>query len=587
MPTGSTSFNFLVEWAWDIISYFSRDEIIVPINYHDQIEKLKTTLISDTSGIINSVLDFAIDCASVDLIVETKNPNVTDVIDTWFDKINYSLRGKVPTGLRALEKEYYRERWKNSSFLVLRTQWEDFKIDNISYSLPTKMWFVDGANIIVEDGDKKNRIIGEEKYYIKIDDDIKKPLPSNKDELIFVQKPFSSWSELYPTPFLFQRGIYKNLKLYDLMNQKGERIIAKALEYLLLMKKGSEGLALKGLPEYTYSGEDLQKASEDLQKIIKKTKHRRGTPTYTTNFDTSLEHLIPDYKRAISSDLYAPIEKRILAGLGLVEIVEGTTSTRREGILNPKPFITEVETGVKDFISLMSDVIKEIIDRNSSSHQKYFSDSMEIDLHYPAIKSFVDDSLRQHLRSMYDRGVISKQTYSEVVGGTDFDIEIKRRTQETKDKLDIKMYAPIIDNREGVGIDLPGEPGKEPKLKTITPKPKPNIQQPVGAPKDTIPTSKKGPEAKNFKGEFEDEEEYDGTDTEFLEALDDFTNDYEEAPYKTNKDLPPAVQKHPAGAQKAFREAFNNALEHYKNETTAFKVAWSVLKKWMKNHKGD
>jgi cation transport regulator len=89
-------------------------------------------------------------------------------------------------------------------------------------------------------------------------------------------------------------------------------------------------------------------------------------------------------------------------------------------------------------------------------------------------------------------------------------------------------------------------------------------------------------EAKNYKG---DTEPYERTDTEFLEALEEFAKVYEEAPYKTNKDLPPAIQKYPGGAQKAFREAFNNALEHYKNETTAFKVAWAVLKRYLKDYK--
>jgi len=58
--------------------------------------------------------------------------------------------------------------------------------------------------------------------------------------------------------------------------------------------------------------------------------------------------------------------------------------------------------------------------------------------------------------------------------------------------------------------------------------------------------------------------------------------DFEEAPYKRNEDLPPAVRKYPSGAQTAFRKAWMNAYKQYKDEATAFKVAWSVLNKHTK-----
>ncbi len=61
-------------------------------------------------------------------------------------------------------------------------------------------------------------------------------------------------------------------------------------------------------------------------------------------------------------------------------------------------------------------------------------------------------------------------------------------------------------------------------------------------------------------------------------------------PYKTIDDLPDSVRKNlPNHAQGIFLEAFNNAWDEYKNpeerrgnisrEETAFKVAWSAVKK--------
>jgi len=52
---------------------------------------------------------------------------------------------------------------------------------------------------------------------------------------------------------------------------------------------------------------------------------------------------------AINDTIYAPIEKRILAGLGLIDIVTGTSSSRRESLLNPKPFVAEIKQGIEDF----------------------------------------------------------------------------------------------------------------------------------------------------------------------------------------------------------------------------------------------
>ena len=502
--TDRKALNPLLRWLWDLLSFYSVEEIRVPTEYHEQVVSIKELLRSDTSGLINSIMDFSINCAQVEFNVESDSEPVAELMENWFDSINMSLLGRVPTGLTALSKQYYQERWKNSSFIVLRTIWENVTIEGTTFNMPTKMWFVDGANLVCVD-DSESRIIGNEKYYIKIDDKQKKVLPASKEELIFVQKPFSSWSDIYPTPFLIQRGVWKNLMFFNLINKKGEKLVGKALEYLLLMKKGTEGLALHGNADYTYSKDDLEKAKDDLKGMLQDNKTDPGTPLYATNFDTSLEHIMPDYNKVFNKELYIPLERRILAGLGLIEIVEGVASTRRESILNPRPFIAEIQGGVKDFSCLMSDVMQEIKNRNEKNHPKYFG--KEIELHYTPIKEFVSDSLRDHFRSMYDRGVLSRETYLEVVGDVDLDIEYTRRKTETDRDMNIVMYPPIVDNREGTGADFP-EDGKPPKLKVLTPKPKtpavPGV--PVAAPnaKETVPVAKKSVEKKNFKGEVAD-----------------------------------------------------------------------------------
>jgi cation transport regulator len=51
-------------------------------------------------------------------------------------------------------------------------------------------------------------------------------------------------------------------------------------------------------------------------------------------------------------------------------------------------------------------------------------------------------------------------------------------------------------------------------------------------------------------------------------------------PYQSLDDLPEAVKDHlPHHAQEIFKEAFNSASKEYKEEETAFKVAWSAVEK--------
>ena len=117
-------------------------------------------------------------------------------------------------------------------------------------------------------------------------------------------------------------------------------------------------------------------------------------------------------------------------------------------------------------------------------------------LHYTPIKAFIDQNLRDHLRSCYDRGVISKQTYAEVVGQVDIDIEATRRKTEKEEKLDDLFYPPVITNQE----QHPNDTSKQP----LKPVPVSVVKEPV-AKKENIPSDKKGPEAKNYKGAIEEE----------------------------------------------------------------------------------
>lgn len=520
--------NPLLSWLWDMVSMYSTEEILVPTEYHEQVVKIKEVMKSDLSGIVNSVLDFGITAASVDYTIETNNLELSKLTDTWFKRINADLRGRVPTGIKALAKEYFRERWKNSSFLVLRTLWDDVEFGGTKLYLPTRMWFVDGLNVYVEDGDK-TRVIGQEDYFLKLNGNTQTPIPNVKNELIYIQKPFDPWYSVYPIPFIIQRGLYKNLKLFDNLNKKSEKIIGKALEYLFMIKKGTEALAKEGKAEFIYSADDLTKLKDDLKTTINKAKTEAGTPIYATNFDTEIEHVIPEYTRALSKELYAPIEKRLLCGLGLVDIVDSTSTNRKESILNPKPFIAEVESGIEDFSRLITDVFETIVDKNKLAHPKYFSENSDMQLHYTPIKYFISDSIRDHLRSMYDRGDLSRQTYTEVVGNCDIDIEEKRKKTEKSKGYESTFYPPPITNvEEQYKMQAKYASEQSNSLPTNTKKVN-----------EKLPDSKKGLEGQNFKSSLEEEPEELGTivkEKDGYHVISEKTGKNLGGPYKTRKE---------------------------------------------------
>ena len=461
-----------------LLSIFSAEQIVMPGDFYSQSHSIHNLLKSDGSGLVNSLLDYAMSCGQVNFSVETSNSNLSHILNGWMRNINNSLRGKIPTGIGALAKEYYRERWKESSLIVLRTLWED--VDG--FILPTKLWFASGRDIKIEDNSTSVEL-GSERYYIQISKDKKIKLPTSKDEQIYVQRPYEAWGVKYPTPFLFRRGIYYNLKFLDILNKKGSNVLGKALEYLMMMKKGNAELAAKGNTDFTYSKDELTKIKDDLQKLTDDMRANRGLPSYVTNFDTEVEHIIPEYDKILSENLYHPIEKRILSGLGFIEIIQGATSSRKDSVLNPKVFMEEVQSGVNDFRSLMSDILMDIIDKNKLTHKKFTAEDL-IQVRTSPIKTFYGTEEKNFIRSLYDRGLISMRTMLELGVSVDLDEESERRKKESEEGMEETMYPHLVQNMEQYPDDGEGNPS--------------NTADPN---QDNVPPDKKAgtPESKNYK----------------------------------------------------------------------------------------
>jgi hypothetical protein len=471
-----------LSWLNGMLSMFTQDEIIVPTKYREKVLETKALLDNgDCSGLVNSILDFGMkEASNCDLVIETDNGSLNDILNSWLKNINESLRGEIPVGYKALAKEYNRERYKGSSLLLLRTLWEE----KDGWNLPTKMWFVNGEDIINADELNKNldaseniKTLNIKNYAIRLNKRKALKLNNVGSEKLFVQRPYGSWGDFYTTPFIIQRGIFKNLKFLALLIQKGEFVVAKAIELLTVIKKGTEDLALKGSPDFIYSEEDLKKVKNDLKAFIQEKNSSKGVSTYATNFDTEIETLIPDYEKALKDTLYSPIEKRILCGLGMVEIIDGATTSRKDAVLNPKPFASEFQGSATDFATLIRDISNTILEKNKDAHRNFSKVSIRVNA--SPIKAFLSNDAKVLLRSAYDKGCLSKQTFVEVVGESNFEVEVERRKREKDDKIDDIMYPPVIQNMEATLENLP-----------------PNNKNP----EEVITEDKKGTEALNYKG---------------------------------------------------------------------------------------
>src|SRR3990167_95213 len=95
IPIQSTGFAYIQE----LMTLYSGQAVVVPTRYRDQINAIDRLLKNDSSGLINSLLDFAVDSATTEFSVESSNDKLSDILDKWLANINKELIGKIPVGI--------------------------------------------------------------------------------------------------------------------------------------------------------------------------------------------------------------------------------------------------------------------------------------------------------------------------------------------------------------------------------------------------------------------------------------------------------------------------------------------------------
>lgn len=443
------------------------DCIDIPKDYHARVNLIKHGILDeDRSGIVATVFEFMVDTAMVNFRVSTDNDNLTKVLEEWKKNINSDMIQEIPSGMRALAGQYYRERW-TSSMSALNITWKQDPKSGLI--LPDKMWFSDASKVYVEGN---GRILGSYEYWIgkpKNKSSRKLPLP---DTTLLIRKSNSSWYDKYPSPYLVKRGTAYHWKFKKMLVEKQFDVLKSIMLYMLMAKKGSENLFLDG---QDVDDSDLESLLKKIQELSSDSKSKTGAKGLigAFPFDTSFEHFMPDLTKVFNEDIVAPTDRNLLASLGLVEIIEGISTSRKDAILNPKPLVEEIKSGVSDFQDIMMDVLKIIREKNIEKHPKMFTNT-EMRITASTIKAFVTDGMRVMIRSWYDRGVVSKNQAIDATTDLDFEVQVEDRVSEANTGLDVLMEPPKIiynPNEEGApesNTDTPEDKTSQPGFSAAT-----------------------------------------------------------------------------------------------------------------------
>lgn len=614
---GADNFNSAL-WAAFLSYLYSQGKIDVPQDFRTRISAIRYILDSDVTGVINTLLDYSVNtAASTDFTIECADDTLKEILNQWLKEINLEVNG-IPTGIAEFSKEYYKERWRESSFILTRVaKWKKLSVNGIEVRVPTVIWLVNSASIYVL-RDKTTFTLGTDRFFL--DSAHKEEMPA-RGEKIVIQRPFDRWWTEYATPYIVRKGIYRNYKALEMLQEKTEEVITKFIPYIYRITKGTERMYIDGKVEY--SDEDLKKMQEALKEKLEQYKRQKGkTPVQVNPFDTKAEHDIPDISKVVKEELFNQGYRAILCGLGFVDVIQGISSTRKEAVLNPAPFIEEVNAGVDGFKSLLTEIIYHIITVNQIDHSKLFNRNKKFYIANTPLKINVEPILDQ-MRSGFVYGGVSVQTYLGALG-IDYGAERERMKDEWENGDRELFYPHIVSNQEEKGIDTQVSPTvskKQPITKKEVEKDnektknpdlmykiraelietndyyRNRVEDPKSFQKDSFKTivlskekgikaivgKKKGDSSMTVQSLLFDKEKFTQKEAEkWVKEHSDvshasLTQDIEYAPYDKLSALPDAVQKLSEVKQRQWMHVWNDTYKKHKDEKRAFRSAWAVV----------
>ena len=572
-------------------------KIKVNDTFHGQMQQIERLLANDQTGLVSSLLEFMIHAGTVDIDFNSDNPKLGELFDNWKENVNADLNLDIPRGLRGFTEQYFRERWK-SSFIVVNLRWH--KING--FWLPTRMYLMDGASIHVKN-DK--RLLNGNAYYLgNPDKEEAEQLKNTETQTVIVRKPYNHWYDQYPVPYLVRKGaLYHSLFKIKVLERQSE-IIQTAFPYQMLIKVGTQDAIKKGAGPSQDDLDKILKKFQDKKKDFDEHIYAKGLAGAFAG-DVNLEELIPDYKKALDEAILKSVDKNILYALGMIEF-KGFSSNREEAILNPKVLIEEVEDGVKDYVELLTEIVKQIQEKNRGKYT--VNDKVEVQS--GIIKAFLTDEMRTLIRSWFDRGLVGYKSGLENTTSLNFETQVKERKKEAKDQLNRICYPRLTQNLEKDPADLTPENENVPDdKKKNTPEANnyKNACEETECIVESMKTIRSIPkeirdnltkdEQRHFKANFNEcfkkctELKYDDylREKASMEFAWDQTKKYMQAPY-TKENYPDSIKNLPQGARTIWINTFNTVYKETKDEDKARKAAWRNVKlkykkvnnKWVK-----
>ena len=557
----------------DILNAFRmmRTSVKVQTEFPKQVEQIDCFLAGDNTGLINTLLDFMVHTATVPMNIEVGNDGLNEALELWQTQLlNKDFNIDIARGLRDLSVQYYKERWR-SSMVGLKIRWGTKKFGDTTFSIPEKMWILNGRDIkIISDKSLETR-----KYALNLGKGKSEILKNTPKESIYIRRPYEAWNKATTNPFLVKRGVLYNGLLKKAILEKQADTIESIIFYMFLIRAGSDKLAeMKLLP----TKEELGDLEEQVIKAQRGDLDMEGLKNYIAKlrYDVNFEHLVPEIKKVINEDIIKPIDQNILSGLGLIEL-EGFGDTRQEAILNPKVMVEEVVDAVFDWADLISNIMMEMMDRNRPKHRNLANNKVEV---IPGvIQAFVDDKTKTMFRSLYDRGLLSKETSIETLTRMiNSEVEIQRRKREDEAGLQSTMKPPIIQNleqfEEPSNLEDQGKQPGSPEADNFNQaaikgyfarRKKDKDYKKRGRKKNKKCDPKKDKDCPGYKGD----------------------KDKVTAPFNNIDELPNNVTNVlPIPAQMIWLRVFNSIFEDTGNETRARKGAWAKVKEKYKKVPG-
>jgi hypothetical protein len=417
----------------DTLSALTKSNKIEDI-YDFDVAVAKARVLWKRSDIIGMVGELMVSAANGGFEIICPDEEIKKFYDKWAAEFNINLPDRTPSGLDQFLEWCFREYWQ-SGFVLPYLTWG--KIEN--YKFPISGSIPNPLAITVE----SSSIFGKFKYKFRDSDSIKELeeydkslqemslypyekiqglyLPLRKNDTFYVLKRAAQPYEPYPIPYL--QKIFQWVDFRDKLREMDWATAIGVMVSIILFK------ILSNNPK------DKKKVEQEIMKKVGR------LSVIATSANVSTEVVSPPTETLLSWDKYREADLIIREALGLIEFV-GATEAGSRARFNPKPLIAEIEYGRRQMKRMVERIFWDIAQKNNFS--------VVPNLKFKRLRLFENEQAwKTFVRDLYDRGVLSQETYADEAEA-DYDQEVERRREEQK-------YADIMEPRVTFkqGVALP------------------------------------------------------------------------------------------------------------------------------------